>query len=902
VAELPSGTVTFLFTDVEGSTRLWEEHPEAMRAAMARHDEIVRLAIESNRGHVVKTTGDGFHAVFASAQDAIAASLAMQIAIEQEPWPGTVQLRARIGLHSGEAELRAGDYYGSSTNRAARLMGTGHGGQILASGATAAIVSHDLPEHIELAPLGEHRLRDLEEPIAIFQLTAPGLARDFPALLTLDAYPSNLPAQFSSFVGREPEVAEVAALLVEERLVTLTGVGGVGKTRLALQVAGEVLPRFRGGAWLVELAKVRDPDAVVEAVGVALGAPNRPELPVIDTVVQFLRTKQLLLVLDNCEHVLATAAELVRTLEHTCPHVVVLATSREGLGIAGERLLGVRSLRESESEQLFIGRATAVQSGFMLSPENAPAVREVCRRLDGIPLAIELAAARVAVLSPAQIAGRLDQRFRLLAGGERGAIERHATLRAAIDWSYELLEPDEQLVLARLSVFAGSCTLEAAEAVCGGGAIAPEMVLDLVSSLVARSLVVADTTDPAETSYRLLETIRQYAEERLDADDRADTNDRHARYYAAWLVIASERLRGPEQREWVARAEREAENVRTAILWALGTEERELAFTIVAAVGVAPIALLPPGRVVCDVIEQLLDLMRDAPTEHLARVVSIGAWVAGGRGDTELARARCSEALALDDGTDEMVVAVVWHTRLNLAIMEGDTERAGQYAQQLVEWARDTGAVFDLATVLAGLATIHANHGNVELALVEATESLELARRTGAPSAITMARAALASALHESDPDAARAHLRALAAPAALGLADEAALATMTVLGGRLGEVEATLRLGAQILDVTPSGNLILGAVLETAAVVLVSTAPEAAATLQGAVDAMLPGFSDYVGLRAAADPSVDTLLGGEANRLRDEGRRMSEDEAAVFARTVIDQYFATSEAEPVGG
>ena len=497
---------------------------------------------------------------------------------------GGVRLLVRMGLHTGAGEERDGDYYGTAVNRAARLMAVAHGGQVLVSRAVQELVGDGLGGSVELVGLGEHRLRDLAQPVEVFQVVAPGLTREFPALQSLDALPGNLPVQHSSFVGREREVADLAALVREVRIVTLTGVGGVGKTRLACQATAEVLPEFRNGAWLVELARVRDPNVVVDAVASVLGVTPRPGVDLVDTLAAYLRPKELLLVLDNCEHLLGPIVDLVRTLEATCPSLVVLSTSREGLGITGERIVTVPSLAiphsgdrdavlNSDAARLFVERAVAVKSDFAVTDANAGAVAEVVRRLDGIPLALELAAARIPVLSPAQLAQRLDQRFRVLGGGERGAIERHATLRAAIDWSYDLLSPDEQRVLARLSVFAGGCSLEAAEAVCSGAGIDEVEVLDLLSALVARSLVVAEDDASGERRYRLLETIRQYAEERVDDAERAELRDRHADFYVEFTETAAEGLRGPDQLRWVLEIESELENIRAALAWSIATND-----------------------------------------------------------------------------------------------------------------------------------------------------------------------------------------------------------------------------------------------------------------------------------------------------------------------------------------
>jgi predicted ATPase len=518
-----------LFTDVEGSTRHWQEDEAAMRAALARHDKLVRAAIEDCGGVVFSTMGDGMAAAFANASDAVRAALDAQAALAGV-------LPVRMGLHTGEAELRDGDYFGTTVNRCARLTAVAHGGQVLCSEATASLVREAFPTL--LADLGEHRLRDLARPVRVFQV---GEGR-FPPLRTLDAFPGNLPLQLSSFIGREKELERAAAALADSRIVTLTGVGGVGKTRLALQVAAEVLPRFADGAWLVELAPVRDPDGVPDAVAAVFEVTPRSGQSLLQALVEFLRGKQLLLVVDNCEHLLEPAATLIETLERACPRVAVLATSREGLGIDGERMLAVPSLvspragaspeavAEAAAVRLFVDRAQAVKAEFSVTSDNAAAVAQVCRRLDGVPLAIELAAARVQAMNPAELARRLEQRFEVLAGGKRGAVERHQTLRAAIDWSYELLSGAQQRLLARLTVFAAGCTLEAAEAVCASGAVEAGAVWELVAALVARSLVVAEDQG-AETRYRLLETIRQYGEERLEEHgETAELRHRHAEY------------------------------------------------------------------------------------------------------------------------------------------------------------------------------------------------------------------------------------------------------------------------------------------------------------------------------------------------------------------------------------
>ena len=499
----PSGTVTFLLTDLEGSTRMWEREPEAMKAAMARHDEILEKAIAAKQGFVFSRMGDGMAAAFATAREAVAAAVAIKQALAQENWRTTSSLKARVGLHTAEAVIVDDSGYANlPINRCRRLMAAAHGGQSVISGATESLVRDQLPNGVGLIDLGEHRLRDLGRPMQVFQLTWTDQPEDFAPLRSLDAFPGNLPAQVTSFIGRRADVAAVTAALSESRVVTITGVGGVGKTRLALQVAADVLPRYRDGAWLVELAPLRDPEGLASVVAAAFHVSSvGPSLE--DALIEMLTHKNLLMVLDNCEHLLGSVARLVTGIERECPGVVVLATSREGMAVGGEQLIALPPLAAGDPGEsvdqlvhtnavwsLFVERARHIKKDFALTDHNAPAVVEICQRLDGVPLAIELAAARVIALSPSELVARLDRRFQLLAGGRRGGVERHATLRAAIDWSYELLDDAEQRLLARMAVFSGGCTLEAVEEVCSGEPVQREAVVDLVTGLVARSLGV----------------------------------------------------------------------------------------------------------------------------------------------------------------------------------------------------------------------------------------------------------------------------------------------------------------------------------------------------------------------------------------------------------------------------
>ncbi len=578
--DLPTGAVTFLFTDIEGSTRLWEAYPEAMKAALARHDELLRRAVEANHGHVVKTTGDGLHAVFASPADAVTAAVAGQRAVAAEDWGATGGLRVRMGLHTGEAELRSGDYFGPALNRAARLMAVAAGGQSLVSQTTADLVQESLPAGIGLQDLGLHRLKDLVRPQHVYQIVIPGLPADFPPLRSLDSLPHNLPVQLTSFVGRDRQIAEVRRALAATRLLTLTGPGGTGKTRLSLQVAAEVLPEFDNGVWLVELAPLADASYLAAAVAAVFDVREVAGRPLMAVLADFLRARKLLLLLDNCEHLIDACAHLASDLLHACPHLKIMASSREGLGLAGETIYRVpsltlpdadvrspESLSQSEAVCLFVERAQAAQSRFALTPANSPAIASIVRRLDGIPLALELAAARVKLLSAEQIAARLDDRFRLLVGGSRTALPRQQTLRALIDWSYDLLPPDECRLLRRLSVFAGGWTLEAAEAVGEG-----LDVLDLLGQLVNKSLVLADEQG-AGVRYRLLETIRQYARDKLlEAGEAEDVRNRHLAHFLGLAEAVEPGLYGRDMIASLDRLEAEQDNLRAAMEWALETD------------------------------------------------------------------------------------------------------------------------------------------------------------------------------------------------------------------------------------------------------------------------------------------------------------------------------------------
>lgn len=582
---LPTGTVTFLFTDIEGSTRRWQEDP-SMSTALARHDGILRKAVEVNRGHLLKHTGDGAVAVFQAAGEALAAAVDAQRALAEEDWDGE-PLEARMAVHTGEAEERDGDYFGPALNVASRLMAAGHGGQILVSLTTEELIRKRVPHGGRLVDLGEHRLRDLDHPEKVFQVVADGLQDVFPPLATVAHAATNLPEPRTSFVGREADVADVVRLLGSHRLVTLVGVGGAGKTRLAIEVAHRSLDRFPGGVYFGDLSVLTDGAAVARAVAEALGMPptggpsgTAASRSIEDEVAAFLRDRRALLVLDNCEHLLDDCADLVDGLLVTAPHLAVLATSREALAVEGEQSWQVRSLSlpegdladDSEAMHLLVERIRSVRPDFELRPDNGEALAEICIRLDGIPLALELAAARAAHLAPGDIAQRLGDRFKLLAGGRRRA-QRQQTLQAAVDWSYDLLTPEEQALLRRLAVFAGGFTLDAVEGVGGAGIDA--VTVDLLGSLVDKSLVLSDAV-AGQTRYRLLETIRLYAEGKLlEAGEAESVRSRHRDWFLE-LVERHSLDQCVMSEEVIHRLNPDYDNLRAALEWCEAQERPDL--------------------------------------------------------------------------------------------------------------------------------------------------------------------------------------------------------------------------------------------------------------------------------------------------------------------------------------
>jgi len=782
MAELPTGTVTFVFTDVEGSTSLWERYPEAMRATMARHDALVEQIVAEHGGAVVRPRGEGDSrfVVFRRATDAVAAAAALQRALHVEPWPVPAPICVRMAVHTGEADLRDGDYYGSAVNRCARIRSLAHGGQTLVSYATSDLIrDHSLPG-LELRDLGEHRLRSLSRPERVFQLVAPGLPSGFPPPKSLETFPNNLPVQLTAFVGRERELAEVKQLLGTTHLLTLTGSGGTGKTRLSLETAADLLEHFVDGVWLVELAPVLDPALVVQSVATALGVREQPGRPLFDVLADYLRYKQLLLILDNCEHLIEACARLAADLLQASPKLKMIASSREALGIAGEATFSVPSLSlprvppgntglptvdelaQYEAVRLFVERASGALPAFRLTDANAPVVAQICRRLDGIPLAIELAAARVKVLKVEQIAARLDDRFRLLTGGSRTALPRQQTLRALIDWSWDLLSETERALIRRLSVFVGGWTLEAAEAVggdpepaaldkpSGSPLLPPEEVLDFLSQLVNKSLVVVDSDQEAEARYRLLESIRQYARDKLlESGEGSEVRNRHLRFYLAYAEAAQPRLRGPDMLAWLDRLDIEHDNLRAALAWAMECDP-DAGLRMVGALTDfwARRTYTTEGR---RWLQEALDRVAALPpvegearrARMLARAIALQGKgsVSFGQGKHAESRAACAESVALAREVGDTVVLAQGLGLLSMAAaFQGDTDAARAAADEAEAICRQNGYTWQLGIVF-GARSITAMEGGGDPAEARAAneQTVRLAREVGNPYLSAMA-------------------------------------------------------------------------------------------------------------------------------------------------------------------
>jgi predicted ATPase/class 3 adenylate cyclase len=780
MSERPTGTVTFLFTDIEGSTTRWEHHPEAMRTALARHDALLRSVITSHGGYVFKMVGDAVYAAFAVPVDAVSAAVAAQRAVAAEEWGEVGPLRVRIALHTGAVQSRDDDYFGPPLNRVARVLSTGYGGQILLSVATVELVRDALPPEVSLLDLGEHALKDLLRPEHIFQLTIPDVPGDFPALKSLARRPHNLPVQPTPFLGREQEVASACELLrrPEVRLVTLTGPGGIGKTRLSLQVAAELSDQYADGVFLVPLAPVSDPDLVTSAIIQTLGISDQSVHSPFTLLKAVLKDKHLLLVLDNFEQVV-DAAVVVAELLAACPKLKIIVTSRVVLHVQAEwefvlpplsvpnlkRLPDLLTLSQYEAVALFIQRAQAVKADFAVTNINAPSIAGICARLDGLPLAIELAAARVKYFPPQALLTRLEQGLSVLAGGARDLPARQQTLRGAIAWSYDLLAPEEQQLFRRLSVFVDGCMWEAAEVVCRAASELAGDVLDGLLSLVDKSLLRQEALGEGEPRFLMLQLLREFGLEVLDSAGEAEpTRQAHAAYYLALAEEAEPHLRGVDQARWFARLKQEHENLRAALTMLLeqarvqaGPWQAERVLRLCAALYEFWSHHGYP-REGLNFLEQALARRSGVGVTVLARALYAAAELAYILDDLERAEALCSESLALSRELNDRAGMAN-----SLWMLGAAASARGQYASahsQLEGAAvlfQEIGDSWKRGRCLTELSRIATEQGQYEQARTLLEESLKLYQALGDQLRLGWVRYLLASTLFVSQQDLPRA-------------------------------------------------------------------------------------------------------------------------------------------------
>jgi predicted ATPase/class 3 adenylate cyclase len=730
-----TGTITFLFTDLEGSTRMWERDPAAAGAAVAGHERLLRRVVGTSRGTVVKGMGDGILAVFPSANDGLVAAVEIQHEVQRE---GSVS--SRIALHTGEAEFRDGDYYGTAVNRCQRVMAAGHGGQILVTLATEEVLNRPLPDDVTLIDLGRHRLRDVPEAMRLFQVVHPDLRSQFPPLRGSEAFAHNLPVQLTSFVGRERELAEAAQAVRDSRLTTLTGIGGGGKSRLALRVAADLLDELPGGVWLVEFAFLAEAALVPRLIAQAFGVPEEPGRNLLDSIAQRLGQAPTLLVLDNCEHLVEACAAASDHLLRSVPGLRILATSRERLGVPGETVYVVPPMSvpsedqsrsaatafEHDAVRLFAQRAASAEAGFRVTDRNSRDVGRICRTVDGIPLAIELAAGRVGTLTVEQVADRLGTRLELLGGGSRTGERRHQTMLATLEWSYELLSPDERAVLAQLAAFRGSFDLSQVEAICRVEGV--DEILGPVVALVEKSLL---TYDPTTGRYRLLEPVRRYAWDKLVEAGQEDALARsHAAFFAELVEGTSGELAGIDQAARLDRLEQEHDNLRAALRWSLEAGEGDLALRIGSAAWDfwKLRGHLAEGR---DWLERALAASRDTPPAVQARALRGAGDLAAGQGDVGRARQYLERSLVLAEKLGDDTGAAESLTRLAaLPHREGDLVEATRLFTEALERARRGGDPSRVGHILASLALLSEDQGLSEKAEAYVAEALQTRRKT----------------------------------------------------------------------------------------------------------------------------------------------------------------------------
>jgi predicted ATPase/class 3 adenylate cyclase len=764
----PRGTLTFLFTDIEGSTRGWVRDAVGMGVAVARHDEILRQSVEAHRGKVVKTTGDGTFAVFEVPSDAARAALDAQRSLRREQWADVGEVRVRMGIHSGEALERDGDYFGPNVNRAARLMAAAHGGQVVLSLAAAALVGDSLVADATFIDLGEHSLPDFERPERVYQLCAEGLRDRFEPLRTATSFRGNLPVQLSSFIGRTDDRHSLAKAVRESRVVTLTGPGGMGKTRLAIEVAQDLIGMWGDGIWFCDLVPATDLESTVQAVASMLGVGPGQDVSLAENLSRAIASKRLLVILDNCEHVLDALAPFVESLLRGCPGLRVLATSREPVGVESEVVVSLPPLGlpaigaiaadavECDAVRLFAERAAAVRSGFSLESNNVAAIVDICRRLDGIPLAIELAAARVVAMSPREIDEGLDHRMQLLTSAKRTTTKRHQTLRAAIDWSYSLLDETTRSVFDRLGVFVGTFDRAAARSVCSGGVVSDAEVVEALISLVGKSLVTAVDTPSGTTRYLLLETLREYAEGHLtDSGDVGYWRRRHAEHYTVMAEVLGTGLAGSDELTWRPALRADLPNIAAAVTWSQGSlddDDEELACRAIAALARESIENRSAG--IGAWAERGATRADRSNPGRRADILTAAAWSAFARGDTTAMSNYAAQALA--DGIPGGCSLPAWpHVALaTSAWMAGDVQ---QMAAAIAEARREIPAATDDTANLSSFhstaaAMIFDALGATDTARADAMSGLDLARRSQHPSTLARASWAVAWVTIRDDP------------------------------------------------------------------------------------------------------------------------------------------------------
>ncbi len=914
-----SGVLTFLMTDIEGSTRLWAEQPAAMRGAMDRHDEIIQATVTQNEGQVIgeRGEGDSRFCIFKQATGAVRAAAALQEQFFQAEWPEGIQVRVRAAVHTGEAEDAPGGLYGSAINRCARIRALAAGGQTVISEATRTLVAEGLPERVTLKDLGVHRLRDLQRPERIYQLVIDGLPAQFPPLKSLDALPHNLPVQLTSFIGREREIEQVKAALRERRLVTLTGPGGCGKTRLALEVAAGVSDEFEDGVWLVELASLSDPLLVPRAVAAVLNIREERGRPLRQTLATALCQHSLLLLLDNCEHLIDACSAMADGLLAACPRVRVLATSREMLGLAGEFSFRVPSLALPQPSQLaaaeqnedalrqvmgceavrlFVERALTARPEFR--PSRVRVIAQVCEQLDGIPLAIELAAARTRVMTVEQIAAGLDDRFRLLTGGSRVALPRQQTLRALLDWSYDLLMEPEKVFLARLSVFIGGASLEAIAGICSCRPGEGYDVLDALTRLVDKSLVIAEEHDGV-MRYSMLETIRQYARERLAASGESEPlRSCHRDYFLALAEEAEPKLHGAAQAEWLNRLETERDNLLAAIEWSLARCDLEASVRLGAALW--PFweirGYWTEGR---ERLDKILALPGAAEHGRLYARLLIGAGTLGfHQGDYAVARKHLEAITGREQaGEGRRELAHALYVSGSIAQARGDSLSAEALFAQGLDAARAVGDSFLIAGGLLCLGNGKLNQCDYPQARAFFQESLVAFRQVGDKRNIAKVVGNLGLMAYEEGDYSSASPLYEEALAIRRELGDKAGIATQldnlgyaTLHQGEYGRARAEFQESLTIFGEIKSKRGIADVLCGLAALAAAQGEAERAARLLGAGGALYAalGFqvdaanqAEYV--RAAA-PARTQLGEARYDALCAEGAKMSAEQATAYA------------------